>query len=188
MQSNYELLFAKSQDVLCIVRHDIADGERLRMCHRSRDIERNALECPCISPDVQTRFIQSGLISGSALVPSLCSSTGKSQRSTELNNHAFTNEPRVHETVPLKSYPWNNHTLEPETTVEVSSGDFLLIKSISQQDQASSSPACCSEETQTLEATCRESSTKFISSTGSSRLVGGHETSWSSSRSKRWSR
>jgi hypothetical protein len=175
MQSNYERLFAKSQDVLCIVRHDIADGEQLRMCHRSRDIERNALECPCISPD------------GSALVPSLCPSMGKSQRSTELNNHAFTNEPRVHETVPLKSYPWNNHTLEPETTVEVSSGDFLLIKAIFQQDQASSSPAC-SEETQTLEASCRESSTKFISSTGSGRLVGGHETSRSSSRSKKWSR
>jgi hypothetical protein len=133
------------------------------------------------------RFIQSGLISGSALVPSLCSSTGKSQRSTELNNHAFTNEPRAHETVPLKSYPWNNHTLEPETIVEVSSGDFLLIKAIFQQDQASSSPAC-SEETQTLEASCRESSTKFISSTGSGRLVGGHETSRSSSRSKKWSR
>ena len=157
-------------------------------CATARDIERNALECPCISPDVQTRFIQSGLISGSALVPSLCSSTGKSQRSTELNNHAFTNESRVHETVPLKFYPWNNHTLEPEITAEVSSGDFLLIKSISHQDQAPSSPACCSEETQTLEASCRESSTKFISSTGSGPLVGGHETSRSSSRSKKWSR
>jgi hypothetical protein len=45
-------------------------------------------------------------------------------------------KPRVHETVPFKSYPWNNHTLEPETIVEVSSGDFLLIKAIFRQDQA----------------------------------------------------
>jgi hypothetical protein len=57
MQSNSELPLAKLQDVLCIVRRDIQMKHGFK-CATARGIfERKALECPCISPDVQTRVI-----------------------------------------------------------------------------------------------------------------------------------
>ncbi|KAE9370082.1 hypothetical protein N431DRAFT_468160 [Stipitochalara longipes BDJ] len=44
--------------------------------------------------------------------------------------------PRVHEKVTLESYKWKSHTLKVDTTVELTSGDFLFIKSIIQQQRS----------------------------------------------------
>jgi hypothetical protein len=57
MQSNSELPLAKLQDVLCIVRRDIQMKHGFKCATARRIFERKALECPCISLDVQTRVI-----------------------------------------------------------------------------------------------------------------------------------
>jgi len=132
MRGNSEL-FAKSQDVLCIVSHDM-QMENGFACATAREIfERKAPACLCMSLDVHTRIIQWFDIWQRTRSVAM-TLTGKLRAEHE------TEQACLHERNPVSTrqcpqvLPLEQPYLEPETIVEVSSGDFLLIKAI-QQDQ-----------------------------------------------------
>jgi hypothetical protein len=94
-------------------------------------------------------------------IPAHTSSSGNS--GIYVDTMPVRKKPCLHETI--KSCNWKEQILKPEDTVELSSGDFLFIKSIIQEQQSIVLSGLLFEEALISKDGCRRSSTKSTSFT-----------------------